>query len=78
MHGNVREWVEDCWHDSYRGAPVDGRPWLEENGGECRWRVYRGGSWQDGPGGLGSAGRLRDHTGSRFNNLGFRVARTLR
>ena len=36
MHGNVWEWVEDCWHEDYDGAPDDGRPWLSENGGDCR------------------------------------------
>lgn len=45
MHGNVWEWVEDCWHGSYNGAPEDGRAWLEEGGGDCGLRVLRGGSW---------------------------------
>jgi len=35
MHGNVYEWVEDCWHDSYSGAPSDGRAWLDEDRGNC-------------------------------------------
>ena len=45
MHGNVSEWVEDCWHDSYAGAPEDGRAWLEGEGGDCSTRIVRGGSW---------------------------------
>ena len=43
MHGNVWEWVEDCWHDSYSGAPSDGSAWT--TGGDCSKRVLRGGSW---------------------------------
>ncbi len=45
MHGNVNEWVEDCWHNSYMGAPADGSAWLDEDGGRCDVRVLRGGSW---------------------------------
>ena len=41
MHGNVYEWVEDCWNTSYAGAPSDGSPWRQ---GECAKRVLRGGS----------------------------------
>ncbi|TVR84546.1 MAG: formylglycine-generating enzyme family protein [Rhodospirillales bacterium] len=44
MHGNVWEWCEDCWHDSYHGAPDDGRAWGGEDGGDCDRRVLRGGS----------------------------------
>ena len=40
--GNVWEWVEDCWNDSYAGAPADGTAWTS---GDCRRRVLRGGSW---------------------------------
>ena len=46
MAGNVAEWVEDCWHDGYAGAPDDGGAWTD---GGCRWRVARGGSWADPP-----------------------------
>ena len=42
MHGNVWEWVQDCWNDSYEGAPSDGSAW---ESGDCGLRVYRGGSW---------------------------------
>jgi formylglycine-generating enzyme required for sulfatase activity len=45
MHGNVSEWVEDCWHESYEAAPGDGGAWREEGGGDCKTRVVRGGSW---------------------------------
>jgi formylglycine-generating enzyme required for sulfatase activity len=44
VHGNVSEWVADCWHDEYAAAPADGSPWVE---GNCNGRVVRGGSWED-------------------------------
>ena len=47
VHGNAREWVEDCWHGNYSGAPMDGRAWT--SGGNCGSRVLRGGSWFDDP-----------------------------
>ena len=43
MHGNVWEWVEDCWNGSYAGAPSDGSAWRS---GDCSVRVLRGGSWR--------------------------------
>ena len=43
MLGNVWEWIEDCWHDDYNGAPSTGRVWTE--GANCFYRVQRGGSW---------------------------------
>jgi len=43
MHGNMWEWCQDAWHDSYNGAPSDGSSWL--SGGDSRRRVLRGGSW---------------------------------
>lgn len=75
MSGNVSEWVEDCWHDSYSGAPSDGSAWT--TGGNCDRRVLRGGSWNDYPGNLRSAYRPWDGTGFRSGSDGFRVARTL-
>ena len=81
MHGNVWEWIEDCWHDSYAGAPNDGRAWTSG----CRYRsrvlrggsrVLRGGSWNYGPRYLRAAVRLGFVVDFR-DYLGFRVARTL-
>lgn len=72
--GNVWEWTQDCWNDSYSGAPTDGTAWLR---GDCSRRVLRGGSWYDLPGGLRSANRSRNQTGNRNSNIGFRVARTI-
>ena len=74
VHGNVWEWVEDCWNDSYDGAPSDGSVWNE---GDCSKAVVRGGSWDFDPVFVRSAIRLRDSRGDQDDNLGFRVARTL-
>ena len=74
MLGNAWQWTEDCYNDSYSGAPSDGSAWM---GGECRHRVQRGGSWYDVPGGLRSAIRDRSGPGYRSSLGGFRVARTL-
>ena len=73
VHGNVSEWVVDCWHESYARAPAVGSAWL--SGGDCRRRVLRGGSWLGGPAYLRSARRARLDAGLRFANIGFRVAR---
>ena len=75
VHGNVREWVEDCWHDSYRGAPSDGTAWMV--GGDCGRRVLRGGTWYNHPRHLRSAERYWIATGFWDSSAGFRVARTL-
>ncbi len=74
VHGNVWEWVEDCWNGSYAGAPTDGSAW---ESGNCAARVLRGGSWNDSPRDLRSANRFRFATGIRGIVNGFRVARTL-
>jgi formylglycine-generating enzyme required for sulfatase activity len=71
MHGNVWDWCQDVWHDSYEGAPTDGSAWVE--GGEQEWRLRRGGSWYAGPRycRLANRGRI-PHYGSTFET-GFRV-----
>ena len=74
VHGNVWEWVGDCWNGSYVGAPSDGSVWKH---GDCAKRVLRGGSWYYIPGNLRSANRGRGTTGRRLDSYGFRVARTL-
>jgi sulfatase modifying factor 1 len=73
MHGNVIEWVQDCWHDSYEGAPNDGSVWSEEDGGDCSVRVLRGGSWLYGQDGARSAARGRYAPDFRDDRIGFRV-----
>ena len=74
MHGNVWEWVQDCWNDSYAGVPSDGSAWTS---GDCGLRVVRGGSWFNYPRFLRAADRDRFSTDYRSNNFGFRVAQTL-
>lgn len=74
MHGNVWEWVEDCLHADYEGAPTDGSPWAE---GNCNERVIRGGSWIGYPVGLRSALRFWYSSDDHGVDLGLRVARTL-
>ncbi len=73
--GNVWEWVEDCWHESYKGALTDGSAWT--SGKDCSDRVLRGGSWDSRPRFVRSAIRFRSGTTSRVNYSGFRVSRTL-
>ena len=74
MHGNVWEWVEDCWKDNYRRAPRDGSPMLE---GDCSKRVLRGGAWGYEPGSLRSAFRTSLNSRESTFDIGFRVARAL-
>ena len=74
MHGNVHEWVEDCWNDSYVGAPTDGSAWMS---GDCDRRVIRGGSFNLLPIGLRSPTRGEDPRAYRHNFQGFRLARDL-
>ncbi len=75
MHGNVWDWTEDCYHDSYNGAPSDGTvPWTT---GDCSHHVIRGGSWFDLPGNLRSARRTNFAVDNRDVDRGFRVGRTL-
>ncbi len=72
--GNVWEWAQDCWNDTYGGAPVDGRAW---ESGDCGRRVVRGGGWYTRPARLRSANRDYDGPAFRLSNTGFRLARTL-
>ncbi|MFK8017828.1 MAG: SUMF1/EgtB/PvdO family nonheme iron enzyme [Gammaproteobacteria bacterium] len=73
MQGNVWEWTEDCWHESYEGAPTDGRAWGEEDNGDCSRRVVRGGSWVDVPRFARSAYRYWFNPEFSLSNVGFRV-----
>ena len=77
MHGNVAEWIEDCWHRDYDDAPKDGAAWLSAQNGDCSLRVARGGSWSDDPQSLRSADRDGYVPVDRYGNIGFRPARTL-
>jgi formylglycine-generating enzyme required for sulfatase activity len=75
MHGNVSEWVEDCFHNDYTAkAPVDGSAWVE---GNCTGRVLRGGSWEDSDAELRSAARVGEYRYNSSYTDGFRIARGL-
>jgi formylglycine-generating enzyme required for sulfatase activity len=75
MVGNVLEWVEDCAHESFEGAPIDGSAWVTD--GDCSRHVARGGCYAFPPSSIRSAYRLRTPSAVRFNALGLRVGRTL-
>jgi hypothetical protein len=74
VHGNVWEWTQDCWNDNTTGNQGDG---AARTRGNCSRRVLRGGSWSYRPGDLRAASRIKFSTVSRFDIVGFRVARTL-
>ena len=75
MYGNVWEWVEDCWNETYDGAPSDGSAWLN---GECTDSGLRSASYLDARGGsLRSGHRGHQPRNVRYYNLGFRVARDM-
>jgi sulfatase modifying factor 1 len=72
--GNVWEWLEDCYHGSYDGAPAGGRARVDGCTGK---RVTRGGSYGDAANLLRPGYRLRGPEDSRYATLGFRLARDL-
>jgi len=74
MIGNASEWVEDCYHLNYEGAPSDGSAWTS---GDCERRIGRGGSYRDTPEDVRSATRVWAAPDYRGAGLGFRIARTL-
>ena len=73
--GNAAEWVEDCWNESYRGAPTNGSAWTA---GQCRQRVLRGGSFSNKANFIRSSARFRYDEDVRYYANGFRVARDLK
>jgi formylglycine-generating enzyme required for sulfatase activity len=72
--GNVWEWCQDRWHESYEGAPADGSAW---QGGEDKRRVQRGGSFGSKPRYIRSSARGRGNPDGRYVYLGLRVLREL-
>jgi formylglycine-generating enzyme required for sulfatase activity len=72
--GNVFEWVRDCWHDDYAGAPADGSAVTQ---GDCGQREARGGSWFTAPAFVRAAYRNRFDADYHANSLGFRVVREI-
>ena len=75
MGGGVDQWVEDCWHKTYQGAPADGSAWVEN---ECPSRVIRSGSWRKDSGYARASSRGSYDTNVRYPTHGFRVALSLR
>jgi len=74
LAGNVSEWLQDCWHDTYVGAPSDGSAWDMP---DCSRRTVRGGYWAGAPERSRSAARLSAPATLQGPQLGFRVARDL-
>jgi formylglycine-generating enzyme required for sulfatase activity len=74
MLGNVFEWVEDCWHADYGGAPSDGSAWVS---GDCSQHDMRGGSWFTAAPNVSVAARNRFEAGYRSNSVGFRLVREI-
>ena len=70
MHGNVWQWVQNCYKDSYSNAPAASPP------AGCR-RVVRGGSWSNNPRNLRAADRFWNSADNRSSIYDFRLARTL-
>src|SRR6266481_1932484 len=71
MGGGVDQWVEDCWHKNYQGAPSDGSPWVE---GDCVSHVIRSGSWKNDARYARPANRDSYDTNVRYQTHGLRVA----
>ncbi|MEH2178539.1 caspase, EACC1-associated type [Nostoc sp.] len=75
MYGNVWEWCQDTWHDSYEGAPSDGSAWIDnDNQSFC----LRGGSWFNNPKSCRSASRNFNLRNNRYDRIGFRVVCVIR
>jgi formylglycine-generating enzyme required for sulfatase activity/class 3 adenylate cyclase len=74
MGGGVDQWVEDCWHKTYHGAPSDGSPWTA---GDCSSHVIRSGSWKNDARYVRPANRDSYDTNVRYPTHGFRVALSL-
>jgi formylglycine-generating enzyme required for sulfatase activity len=73
MTGNTAQWIEDCHHPSYAGAPADGSAWVD--GADCAFRNVRGGAWELPLRSTRIAQRIGDPIKTRNVHLGFRVAR---
>jgi formylglycine-generating enzyme required for sulfatase activity len=74
MQGNAWQWTQDCWHETYNGAPSDASAWSSR---DCGRYVLRGGAWSSFPTGLRAASRLWANSLQRTSFFGLRVARQL-
>ena len=72
VHGNIWEWLEDCYATSYENTPVDGSAYTSS---PCEQRIYRGGGWSVQKRGRRAANRGRFNPDGRYGQLGLRVAR---
>ena len=75
MLGNVAEWVHDCYHRSYQGAPTDGGVW---EGGDCSYRVVRGGAYSNPPPSIRTRKRSKLRSTEVYDSVGIRVVRELK
>jgi formylglycine-generating enzyme required for sulfatase activity/class 3 adenylate cyclase len=71
MGGNIHQWVADCWHENYKGAPSDGSAWVES---DCLSRVIRSGSWKNDPSYVRPSNRDHYDATVRYPTHGLRVA----
>ncbi|MEL6373080.1 MAG: formylglycine-generating enzyme family protein [Pseudomonadota bacterium] len=78
VHGNVAEWVEDCWHPSLAGGPDGIIAWTDPNKADCSRRSVRGGSWVSTLLQVRSSARASLPFGQARNSVGLRVAKVLR
>lgn len=74
MLGNVLQWTEDCWHDTYAGAPIDGSAWVD---GDCPRHEIRGASWFSPPANVRLDYRDSFPADYRTSTLGFRLVREI-
>lgn len=72
--GNVAEWVKDCWHETYKGAPTDNEVW---EGGDCAYRTVRGGAYISPQQSIRSAKRDKLKSDAGYDHVGIRIARDL-
>ena len=72
--GNVSEWVKDCWHDNYKGAPSDSEVW---EGGDCTYRAVRGGAYLSPQQSIRHAKRDKLKSDAGYDHVGIRLARDL-
>ena len=74
MGGNIHQWVSDCWHKNYLGAPLDGSAWMDN---DCPSHVIRSGSWKNDPSYVRSSSRDHYDSSVRYPTHGLRVAHSL-
>lgn len=74
MMGNVFEWTQDCWRDTYANVPADGSA---QGGGDCREHEMRGGSWFTAPTYVRRSYRNRFGEDYRSTSVGLRIVRDL-